>query len=61
MLFLPPIKTIPTEPPSIPSKSIYLAALVDAVLQAERIRSNNSEVHAFCIRDSVPTHNRSDI
>ncbi|SFM56215.1 hypothetical protein [Nitrosomonas communis] len=51
MKFLPPVKT-PPEPLDVHSASAW-AVLIEATLQAERIRTGNDVVHASCISDSL--------
>ncbi|WP_430233291.1 hypothetical protein [Nitrosomonas communis] len=60
MKFLPPIKTPPPEPLDMQSASA-LAAIIEAVIQAERIRTGNEKVDASCISDSIAPTERSDV
>ncbi|SFM56184.1 hypothetical protein [Nitrosomonas communis] len=58
--FLPPVKTPPPERLDVHSASV-LAAFIEAVIQAERIRTGKAEVHAFLISDSIAPIERSDV
>lgn len=46
--FLPPVKTPPPEPLDMQSASAWVT-IIEAVIQAERIRTGKEKVHAFCI------------
>jgi hypothetical protein len=50
--FLPPVKTPPPEPLDMQSASAW-AAIIEAVIQAERIRTGKAVVDASCIGDSL--------
>ncbi|SFI75147.1 hypothetical protein SAMN05428978_103235 [Nitrosomonas sp. Nm34] len=56
MKFLPPVKAPPPEPLDMQSASA-LAAIIEAVIQAERIRTGNEKVDASCIGETVHKYN----
>ncbi|SFI76245.1 hypothetical protein SAMN05428978_103321 [Nitrosomonas sp. Nm34] len=58
MKFLPPIKTPPPEPLDMQSASA-LAAIIEAVIQAEQIRAGNKKVDASCIDNPPAPDNKS--
>ncbi|AKH39171.1 MULTISPECIES: hypothetical protein [Nitrosomonas] len=60
MKFLPPVKKPPPEPLDMRSASAW-AAIIGAVIEAERIRTGKEKVDSSCISDSIAPTERSDV
>jgi hypothetical protein len=54
--FLPPVKTPPPEPLDVQSASAW-ATIIEAVIQAERIRTGKDKIDASCIEEPVHKYN----
>ncbi|SFI30991.1 hypothetical protein [Nitrosomonas sp. Nm34] len=57
--FLPPVKTQPPEPLDMRSAAAW-ATIIEAVIQAERIRTGKAEVDASCIGNPEAPIDSSD-
>ncbi|WP_430228882.1 hypothetical protein [Nitrosomonas communis] len=56
--FLPPVKTPPPEPLDMQSASAWVT-IIEAVIQAERIRTGKDVVDASCISDANSDQHRN--
>jgi hypothetical protein len=58
--FLPPVKIPPPEPLDMQSASAW-ATIIEALIQAERIRTGKDKVDASCISNSIAPAERFDV